>query len=216
MGTISTPRPAQDSRPTPTEKRDRDEQRRQQLAAAHEQLRHGVARLIEGEQWQVFDISQTDGQPLPDLTPGFLDGDVPTRLWHALVTQVTDQGFVLLRDDAQTPGANGEMNRGAATVRVRPALTQAQASKTLAHELAHIVLGHGTPECTDPRSRCEVEAESVAYVVMTAAGLDTSTYSFPYIAGWADGDLDVLAQTADQVIRAARQVIEHLPAADPA
>jgi hypothetical protein len=45
---------------------------------------------------------------------------------------------------------------------------------------------------------------------MTAAGLDTSGYSFPYIAGWANGDLEVLTQTAEQVTRVARQIAGHL------
>ncbi len=49
---------------------------------------------------------------------------------------------------------------------------------------------------------------------MTAAGLDTSGYSFPYIAGWANGGLDVLAQTADQVTRAARHIASHLTGTD--
>jgi hypothetical protein len=69
------------------------------------------------------------------------------------------------------------------TVRVRADLASPeQACKILAHELAHIELGHGSEGCTDPRSRREVEPESVAYVVAMASGLDTSSYSLPYVA----------------------------------
>lgn len=81
-------------------------------------------------------------------------------------------------------------------------LSPAEACSTLVHELAHIELGHGREDCTDPRSRREVEAESVAYVVAMASGLDTSGYSLPYVAGWAERgkEAEVMAATAEQVI----------------
>jgi hypothetical protein len=92
---------------------------------------------------------------------------------------------------------------------VLPGLAEAQACKTLAHERAHMVLGHGSESCTDPRSRVEVEAESVAFVVLAALGLDTSGYSLPYVAGWAaDGkELEAVVETADRVIGAAREIL---------
>jgi hypothetical protein len=76
-----------------------------------------------------------------------------------------------------------------------------------------MVLGHGSESCTDPRSRREVEAESVAFVVMTASGLDTSSYSFPYVAGWANPgkEAEVMAETAERVIETARRILAALP-----
>jgi IrrE N-terminal-like domain len=105
------------------------------------------------------------------------------------------------------------MNRAASTVRVREDLSPAEACSTLAPELAHIELGHGDQACTDPRSRREVEAESVAYVVAMAAGLDTSGYSLPYVAGWAESgkEAEVMAETADRVIETARRFLAALP-----
>lgn len=69
---------------------------------------------------------------------------------------------------------------------VRQDLDELQRVKTLAHERAHIALGHLGSLCTDALSRIEVEAESVAYLVMGTAGIDTASYSFPYVAGWAE------------------------------
>ncbi len=54
----------------------------------------------------------------------------------------------------------------------------------------------------------EVEAESVAYVVLAAAGADSSSYSLPYLGGWSGGDVKVIEQTAQRVVAAAREVID--------
>jgi antirestriction protein ArdC len=161
----------------------------------------------------VFNISQTDGDPLPDVAPTRLDGEAPAGFWDGLATQVGAAGFVLLRETPTHPEALGEMDRAATTVRVREDLAPAQACKTLAHELAHVELGHGNQDCTDPRSRREVEAESVAYVVAMASGLDTSSYSLPYVAGWAQPgkEAEVMADTAERVIATARRILDALP-----
>jgi hypothetical protein len=101
------------------------------------------------------------------------------------------------------------MTRSEMTVRVREDLGPAQACKTLAHELAHVKLGHGTATCTDSRSQAEVEAESVAYIVASSAGLDTSAYSFLYIGHWAPAgkEAEIMADTAERVIATARSIV---------
>lgn len=63
-----------------------------------------------------------------------------------------------------------------------------------------------------PRERKEVEAESVAYLVAAEAGLDTSPYSFPYIARWANGDLDLIRQAGERSVTAARTLTADLEA----
>jgi antirestriction protein ArdC len=173
------------------------------------------ARQIRG--WKiehVFDISQTDGDPLPEVEAVQTQGDAPAGMWDRLAAQVGTAGFVLLRETPEHPEALGSMNRAAATVRVRVDLSPAEACTTLAHELAHIELGHGTEDCTDRRSRREVEAESVAYVVTMALGLDTSDYSLPYVAGWAERgkEAEVMAETAERVIGTARRILAALEA----
>lgn len=178
-----------------------------------------AGRQIRG--WKiehVFDISQTDGEPLPHIKASPVDGEAPQGLWDALAAEVAAAAFVLLREATPgRPNANGSMTRGEMTVRVRDDLAPAQACKTLAHELAHVELGHGTASCTDTRSQAEVEAESVAYIVASYAGLDTSGYSFPYIGHWAPAgkQADVLADTAERVIATARRILAGLDAHDP-
>jgi hypothetical protein len=132
---------------------------------------------------------------------------------------VTAAGFVLLRETTPgRPNANGSMTRSEMIIRVREDLGAAQACKTLAHELAHVELSHGTATCTDSRSQAEVEAESVAYIVASSADLDTSAYSFPYIGHLAPAgnEADVIADTADRVIATARRILAGLDALDAA
>jgi len=67
------------------------------------------------------------------------------------------------------------------------------------------------------RGRCEVEAESVAYVVTASAGMDASGYSFAYVAQWAGGDTSTVRQAAETVTKAARSILRQLdgPADQP-
>jgi antirestriction protein ArdC len=170
-----------------------------------------TAREIRG--WRiehVFDISQTDGEPLAHMQVPHVGGEAPQGLWDGLAAQVTTAGFTLVRQPTPgRPSANGSMTRSEMIIRIREDLGAAQACKTLAHELAHVELGHGTASCTDSRSQAEVEAESVAYIVATSSGLDTSAYSFPYIGHWAPAgkEAEVMADTAERVLATARRIL---------
>jgi antirestriction protein ArdC len=174
-----------------------------------------VPRQVRG--WKiehVFDVAQTDGEPLADVRPQLVEGEAPSGLWDALADQITAAGFGLVREAVEgSPSALGSTDFLTKTVRVRPDVSPAQAIKTEAHELAHILLEHGPSDCTDPRSRREVEAESVAFVVCRAAGLDTSCYSLAYVGGWApEGkEAEEVTATADRVVTVARQITVGLP-----
>ena len=191
----------------------------------------------------VFDVSQTSGQPLPERPrPVLLAGQAPEGLWDALAAQVQARGFALKRGNC-AGGANGLTHYLERTVTVRADVDDAQAVKTLAHELAHVLLHDltgpaslttpglalaaggpvPTPETVDTsagqcRGRLEVEAESVAYLVASAHGLDTGAYTFAYVAGWASevagAEIDqVVRGTANRVLAAAKVVLagtEHL------
>ncbi len=162
----------------------------------------------------VFDIAQTDGVPLPDVAPALLTGEAPADLWDSLAAQVAAHGYRLERGDCR--GANGYTDPTSATVKVRADVDDAQAVKTLAQELAHIECGHveNLPTYATCRGRCEVEAESAAYVVTAAAGMDASGYSFAYVAQWAGGDTSTVRQAAETVTKAARSILRQLD--DPA
>jgi hypothetical protein len=109
---------------------------------------------------------------------------------------------------ARLAPANGRTDFSERTVTLHHDLPGAQQTKTLAHELAHIRL-HAPEVRPDnlTRDRAEVEAESVAYVVTAAHGLATDEYTVPYVTGWADGDLELVASTATRVLSTARTIL---------
>jgi hypothetical protein len=82
--------------------------------------------------------------------------------------------------------------------------------KTLVHETAHAIL-HGSGDHHDTPTK-EVEAESVAFIVSHVLGLDTSAYSFPYVAHWADGTdaTDLVRQSGERIHSAARRILDAL------
>jgi antirestriction protein ArdC len=160
----------------------------------------------------VFDVSQTSGDPLPEVGPRELEGDAPAELWEGLASQVEGEGYTLRRGECQRPSARGDTDPATRTVTVREDLQLAQACKTLAHELAHIRLGHvnDLPTYRACRGPAEIEAESVAYMVCAEAGLDSTDYSVAYAAGWANGDVAAIRATAEKVITIARSITDAL------
>lgn len=171
-----------------------------------------VVRILRGFRVaHVFDISQTDGDDLADVRPALLAGEAPEGLWDALAAQVADAGYRLERGECG--GANGRTNFVTRTVTVRDDVDEAQAVKTLVHELAHVRL-HDPAEAHHHRGVAEVEAESVAYVVCSAAGLTSADYSLPYVARWADGDPAVVRRTAERVVTTAHAVLTAAGLAD--
>lgn len=134
----------------------------------------------------VFDIRQTEGPPLPDPKIGeatLLTGQAPFGLWDRLQGLLEERGFDVRRG-ADLGGPNGYTDFGRRLVMVRDDVDDAQAVKTLAHEAGHVIL-HPDQQGRDCRGIIEVEAESVAYMVTSAHGLDSGQYTFNYVAGWA-------------------------------
>ena len=172
----------------------------------------GARRLHGLKVEYVFDIEQTHGEPLPDVTPCALEGDAPADLWDGLAFQVDGEGYRLRRGECARPTANGETEPMTKTVTVRADLPPAQACKTLAHELAHIRLGHvtGLPSSSGCLAIGEVEAESVAFMVSAETGLDSAGYSVRYGARGANGDVALIRATAERVIRTARSITDAL------
>jgi DNA primase len=162
----------------------------------------------------VFDISQTEGDDIPDLDavrPQLLDGNAPEGIWDALVAQARAAGFEVIRDRKRTE--NGYCDFLKKEIAVRPNVAPAQALKTLVHELGHALLHYdGVVRNQEIQ---EVEVESVAFVVCDALGLDTGDYSFAYVARWSDGFAELVMDTAERVIGCAKQILEGLEVAQP-
>lgn len=175
-------------------------------------------RMVGVKPLPVFDVSQTEGEPLPTQPEAtLLAGQAPPGLWDSLQAFVEAQGFSVSRGDCG--GANGVTMFGSREVRVRDDIDDAQAAKSLCHEAAHVLLH--SPETHEGQGvRCrgviEVEAESVAYLVTASHQLDSSQYSFNYVTGWAHeavgpdgpGVEDVIKATGQRVVRAADQILQ--------
>jgi antirestriction protein ArdC len=161
----------------------------------------------------VFDVAQTDGDPLPEIpAPATVNGDAPAWLWHALAEQIAMAGFHVERGPLPEPwsDANGITLVEDRRVIVRHDLPDAQAIKTCAHELAHVLL-HTGENCALQRAVREVEAESVAFIVCSAGGgMDTAGYTLPYVAHWSNGDTERVAATGERVAACARTILDRL------
>ncbi|WP_421740811.1 ArdC-like ssDNA-binding domain-containing protein [Cellulomonas sp.] len=161
----------------------------------------------------VFDIDQTEGESIPaDGSPELLTGEAPAHLWEHLAALVHDDGYTLERGPCP-PEVNGYTDFTNQRVRVRDDADPAQAVKTLAHELAHIRADHASrfPAYAAERAcrgQAEIEAESIAYIVMAHAGLAADPYSVPYLAGWADGDVERIRGCLSRVVTTARHMID--------
>jgi antirestriction protein ArdC len=160
----------------------------------------------------VFDVSQTDGENLPEVC-NRLEGDDPDGLFEQLTALANDRGVsVEFADDLGT--ANGVYAFTSKTISIRAGLSPAQAVKTLVHEIAHALL-HDEHAAIADRNGCELEAESVAYVVTSALGIDASGYSFGYIAAWAK-DTAQFEKSAERINKTAHGILSSLEAGEVA
>ena len=150
----------------------------------------------------VFDVSQTDGQPLPDL--GRVTGD-PGESLDRLKGLISDQGINLVCVDLPA-GIDGWSSGG--RIGVRRGLPPAEESAVLVHELAHELLHRDDREPERQKVR-ETEAEAVAFVVCEAIGLDTNRAAADYIQLY-DGGRETLLSSLDRIQRTARVIIDGL------
>jgi hypothetical protein len=164
----------------------------------------------------VWELTQTTGPPLPEPPrPKLLDGRAPAGLEAQVAELVRSRGYAvnLEVDPELLGGANGRTNVATKAVQVRAGLDEAARAKTLLHEAGHVLLHAEGPGQVLPRATKEVEAESVAFVVAAAHGMDTSDYSFAYVAAWAGPEgAKAVAATQARVAEAARTLIALSPA----
>ncbi len=159
----------------------------------------------------VFDVHDTEGDDLPDdaLQVQHPVGVAPDNMWDTLVRRVEEAGFTVqcapVCDEALGT-AWGRTQYAERLVTVKSTADPAGACKTLAHELAHVLLHEH--RLYEHRGTVEVEAESVAFIVSAAWGLDASSYSTGYLAGWSGGDVAAITATADKVLGCARTILE--------
>lgn len=158
----------------------------------------------------VFDVSQTDGEPLPE--PARVNGD-PCHHTDRLKSLVAERGITL--DHADVPHDALGVSRGG-RISIRPDLEPAVEFAVLAHELAHELLHRGEDRPASKTVR-ETEAEAVAFVVCQAIGLETGTAASDYIQLF-DGKTETLAASLDRIQKTAAEIIAavHAAATEPA
>lgn len=132
---------------------------------------------------KVFDVSQTEGKALPTLTEE-LKGEAPN--YEVLMAAIKEAAQVPIRFDTWTESKKGYYNLSNQEIVIKSGMSEKQTVKTAIHETAHSIL-HTDPEQMKDRATKEVEAESVAFIVCQHFRLDTSDYSFGYVAGWSSG-----------------------------
>jgi hypothetical protein len=180
--------------------------------------RAGQSHLVGFKTVPVFDVSQTDGDPLPeDPTAGLvdlLDDDAPD-LADEVAALVATLGYTIGSGDPDSisgsDGALGVTDLVNRTITIRPGMSNAQTFKTIMHEIAHADLHDPRVRPDDlSRSIAEVEAESVAFIVCEYFGVKSDAYSFGYVAGWAHEDVTATIRTGQRVMTAAKKIIAAL------
>ena len=164
----------------------------------------------------VFDISQTEGADLPAHPCQTLTTDSERGRWlyEHLLDLARGRGTMVSEDMAGLGTAHGVYVPGVNAIGLAPGLAVDQKAKTLCHELAHAVLAHGSTARS--RDEEEAEAEGTAFVVAAWAGLDTSAYSFGYVADWAQREdaVALVKRVGGNIQRAAATIIARLEPAD--
>lgn len=158
----------------------------------------------------VFDLSQTDGKPIPELTAKELLSDVEG--YQDMIRAVEAISPVPIELEEIAGDSKGYYDREAKRIAVQENMSESQTLKTMIHEVAHSKLHSKEVEQDEQmrkdRNTKEVEAESVAYTVCQYFGVDTSDYSFGYIAGWSSGrDTKELRSSMDTIRRTASELI---------
>lgn len=161
----------------------------------------------------VFDISQTKGEPLPTLGVDELTGEV--KDWDKLKAILTDISPVPISYEKITNSSKGYYSHVDKRIVIKEGMEPVQELKTSIHEVAHALLHDkdgavidGVEDIELNSKTKEVQAESIAYAVCQHLGIDTSDYSFGYIAGWSSGkDKKELRESMETIRKTANYLI---------
>ena len=168
----------------------------------------------------VFDVAQTDGKPIPELAAKELLSDVEG--YQDMIHAVEAISPVPIELEEIAGDSKGYYDREAKRIAVQENMSESQTLKTMIHEVAHSKLHSKEVEQDEQmrkdRNTKEVEAESIAYTVCQHFGVDTSDYSFGYIAGWSSGrdtkelraSMDTIRRTASELITGIEEQLQEL------
>lgn len=161
----------------------------------------------------VFDVSQTDGEELPTGCVTKLTGEVEG--FTELIEKLESVSPVSVSYENIKGSANGYFSNAEKRIVIQEGMSQQQTVKTLVHEISHAIL-HDSEEGEEKeagRNTREVQAESVAYTVCSMLGLDTSDYSFGYVAGWSSTrEIKELNESMEVIRKTAKDIADKLAA----
>lgn len=157
----------------------------------------------------IFDVSQTSGKELPDPVIE-LTGDIDSARKEAVFAALKKVTGIDIEFKDIKGGAKGYYSATNNEIVIKSGMSDAQTLKTAFHEAAHNLLHDPAKDIVtnkSPRNEKEVQAESVAFMVAERFGIDTSEYSFPYIASWSDGkQLEHLKSALQEIQEAAKKI----------
>ena len=168
----------------------------------------------------VFDVAQTDGKPIPELAAKELLSDVEG--YQDMIRAVEAISSVPIELEEIAGDSKGYYDRDSKRIAVQENMSESQTLKTMIHEVVHSKLHSKEVEQDEQmkkdRNTKEVEAESIAYTVCQHFGVDTSDYSFGYIAGWSSGrdtkelraSMDTIRRTASELITGIEEQLQEL------
>lgn len=168
-------------------------------------------KIVSGVRFKlgnVFDISQVEGVDIPKLTKP-LKGN--SKELKNLIREIRKKSHTPIYVSAalNDKPENGYYNLVEKNIYIKECLDDAHKLKTIIHELAHSILHNDMKNYT--REEAEVQAESVAFVVCNAIGIDTKEYSFGYIASWSTGkDIKELKNSLNIIEKTSKQIIEFI------
>lgn len=161
---------------------------------------------------KVFDVSQTEGADLPSGCVTKLTGEVDD--FEELVEKLRKVSPVEVDFEDIKGEANGFFSPVEQRIAIQEGMSEQQTIKTMVHEIAHSMLhDKDCEESEADRNTREVQAESVAYTVCNMLGLDTSDYSFGYVAGWSKGkEAKELSESMEIIRKTAMLIVDGLAA----
>lgn len=153
----------------------------------------------------VFDVSQTEGKELPEITKD-LKGNSQLKVYNRLKSIIN----IPIVEKELESNLKGYYDQSNNIIVLNSKADINQKVKTLLHEYAHSILHKDPIEYQQERGRCETEAESIAYIVANYFGFDTSQYSFGYITAWAGAKTEIVKKSLDVIQKTAQMIIEQI------
>lgn len=156
----------------------------------------------------VFDISQTEGKPLPTVCEELKEGSKEAFL----ILDAMKKVITIPVKEGNTGTAKGYYNPGKHEIVLSHKATNSQKAKTIVHEYIHSINEAKDSEIEHTRQEAELVAESVAFIVCNYFGFDTSEYSFAYLASWSRGgkDIEKIRELGERIQKQSTELIEKI------